>query len=59
MESAMKLLMENWRKYLNEEGEDPGKEKDFLDLLNQKRQERAYFRAVKRSGRAGSIPALR
>jgi hypothetical protein len=36
----MKLLFENWRKYLNEEGEDPGKEKEFLDLLNQKRQER-------------------
>ena len=36
----MKLLFENWRKYLNEESEDPGKEEEFLDLLNQKRQER-------------------
>ena len=36
----MKLLFENWRKYLNEESEDPDKEKEFLDVLNQRRQER-------------------
>jgi hypothetical protein len=36
----MKLLFENWRKYLNEESEDPDREEEFLDALNRRRQER-------------------
>ena len=35
----MKLLFENWRNYLNEDEEEAQK-KEFLALLQQKRQER-------------------
>ena len=36
----MKLLFENWRKYINEEGEDPDEKEKLFAILNQKRQER-------------------
>ena len=36
----MKLLFENWCKYINEEGEDPDEKEKLFAILNQKRQER-------------------